>query len=86
MAGDDAVARDDLVLHPEVAAAVRDELVDFLERAGIEQQLDPLAGGQLAGRVLALDARLAAAELRAALQIGEGVFGIHVEAQSLASG
>ena len=75
MPGDDAVARDDLILHPEVAAAVRDELVDFLERAGIEQQLDPLAGGELAGRVLALDAGLAAAELRAALQIGESVFG-----------
>ena len=39
VAGDDAVARDDLLVHPEVGAAVRDELVDFLERAGIEQPL-----------------------------------------------
>ena len=32
--GDDAVAGDDLVGHPEVEAAVRDELVDFFEGAG----------------------------------------------------
>jgi hypothetical protein len=56
---------------------MRDQLVDFFERAGIEQQVDPLAGGQLAGRMLPLDAGLAAAELRAALQIGENVFGIY---------
>ena len=54
-----------------------DQLVDFFERTGIEQQVDPLTGGQLAGRMLPLDARLSAAELRAALQIGEGVFGIY---------
>ena len=51
-----------------------DELVDLLERTGIEQQLDPLTRGQLAGRVLTLDASLAAAELRAALEIGESIF------------
>jgi len=56
---------------------VRDEFVDFLERAAIEQQVDPLTGGQLAGRVLPLDASLAAAELRAAFQIGESLFGIY---------
>ena len=79
--GDDAVARDDLLLHAEVAAAVRDELVELLEGAGIEQQLDPLARGELAGRVLALEAVRAAAELGAALEVGEGVFGIHVGAR-----
>ncbi len=74
-AADQAVARDhpvaghDLLLHPEVAAAVRDELVDLLERARIEQQLHPLARGELAGLVLALVARLAAAELRSALEV-----------------
>ena len=31
LAGDDAVARDDLLVHAEVAAPVGDELVDFLE-------------------------------------------------------
>ena len=54
-----------------------DQLVDFLERAGIEEQVDPLTGGQLAGRMLPLDTSLAAAELRAAFQIGECVFGIY---------
>ena len=38
VAGDDAVARHDLIRHAEVAAAVCDELVDFLERARIEQR------------------------------------------------
>ncbi len=71
MAGDDAVAGDDLLVHPEVAAAVRDELVDFLERAGVEQQIDALARGQLAGGVLLVEPVLPAAELRAALQVGE---------------
>ena len=42
LAGDDAVAGNDLLLHPEVAAAVRDELVDLLEGARIEQQIDAL--------------------------------------------
>ena len=55
VAGDDAVARDDLVVHAEIAAAVGDELVDLLERARVEQQLDALARGQLAGGVLAVE-------------------------------
>jgi hypothetical protein len=67
VAGDHSVARDDLILHPEVATPVDDQLVDFLERTWIEQHLDPLACGQLAGRMLPLDASLAAAELRPAL-------------------
>ena len=52
VAGDDAVAGNDLFGHPEIEAAMGDELVDFLERAGIEQEVDPLAGRQLAGLVL----------------------------------
>ena len=71
MAGDDAVAGDDLVLHAEVAAAVRDELVQLFERAGIEQEIDALARRELAGVVLALEAGLAAAELREPLEIGK---------------
>jgi hypothetical protein len=39
------------------------EAVVLAERAGIEQQLDALARGQLALLVLLVDARLAAAEL-----------------------
>jgi hypothetical protein len=57
VAGDDAVARDDLRVHAEVAAAVRDELVDLLEGAGIEQQVDALARRQLALLVLLLRRR-----------------------------
>ena len=71
MAGDDAVAGDDLLVHAEVAAAVGDELVDLFERAGIEQQVDALARGQLAGVVLLLQPLLAAAELGAALEVVE---------------
>ena len=71
VAGDDAVAGNDLLVHAEVAAAVRDELVDLLERAGIEQEVDALARGQLAGLVLAAQALLAAAQLGAALELGE---------------
>ena len=44
VAGDDAVAGDDLILHPEIAAPVRDQLVDFFERAGIEQQIRSARG------------------------------------------
>ena len=70
-AGDDAVAGDDLLVHAEIAAAVRDELVDFVERSGIEQQIDPLARRQLAGVVLPFEAILAAAEFGAALEVCE---------------
>ena len=63
MAGDDTVARDDLVGHPEVEAAMCDELVDLFESVGVEQQVDALARGQLAGRALALEALFTATEL-----------------------
>ena len=49
-------------LHAEVGAAVLDEHVPFLERIGVEQQLDALARGELALGVLGVDALLAAAE------------------------
>ncbi len=62
VAGDDAVARDLLLRHAEVGAAVLDEHVPLLEGAGVEQEVDALARGQLAAGVLRLDALLAAAE------------------------
>ena len=55
VAGDDGVAPGPVLLHLEVVGAVADEGVELLERAGVEQLLDPLAGGQLALRVLLLD-------------------------------
>ena len=73
MAGDHAVAGHDLLLHAEVAAAMGDELVDLLEGAGVEQQIDALARRQLAGVVLAAQAVLSAAELGPALQVLESL-------------
>ena len=64
MAADHAVAGHHLIGHAEVEAAVRDQLVHFLEGAGIEQQLHALAGDELAGLVLAAQPLLAAAQLR----------------------
>ena len=55
MAGDDGVAPGPFLLHLEVVGAVADEGVELLEGAGVEQLLDPLAGGHLALRVLLLD-------------------------------
>jgi hypothetical protein len=76
VARDHAVARHNLIGHPEIAAAVRDELVDLFERAGVEQQIDPLARGELAGGVLFVEPVLAAAELGAPLETRENVFGL----------
>ena len=55
---------------------MRDELVDFFERAGVEQQLDPLARGQSAAGVLLVEPLLAAAELGAPLEVREDLFGL----------
>ena len=62
---------------PNSARAVLDEHVELLERALVDQQLDALAGGQLAALVLRVDARLAAAEAglgAALLELVEDVF------------
>ena len=76
VAGDDAVAGNDLLIHAEVAAAVGDELVDFFEGAGIEQEIDPLARRQLSRIVLPLLAGLAAAQFGEAFEVRQGVSGI----------
>jgi hypothetical protein len=68
-----AVAGNDLILHPEVAAAMDDELVDFLERVWIEQEIDAFARGELAGGVLSLETVFAAAELRPPLEICKSI-------------
>src|SRR5206468_6197531 len=65
VSGDHPVPRDLLLGHAEVEAAVLDELVQLLEGALVEEQLDPLAGGELALPVLAL-APLGAAPLHRA--------------------
>ena len=65
------------LLHAELGRAVLDEHVELLERALVHQQLDALAGGELAALVLRLDARLAAAGARrraALFELFEDVF------------
>jgi hypothetical protein len=65
-AGDDAVAGDLLgLVHAEIDAALLHEHVELLEGVLVEQQLDALAGSQLAFAVLRRDAAFAAALARA---------------------
>jgi hypothetical protein len=72
-AGDDAIARDLVLLHAEFGRAVLDEHVELLERSLVEQQFDALPRRQLAAGVLRLDALFAAAELGAGAPVFEGV-------------
>ena len=58
VAGDDAVAEERFGRR---RVAVGDERIEFDERVGVEQQVEPFARGQLAGFVLLRDARLATA-------------------------
>ena len=60
--GDDAVAGNDLVLHPEIGAIMLDISVELFERPLVEQHVEPLARGQLALAVLRIDALLPAAQ------------------------
>ena len=71
VAGDDAVAGHLLVLHAEVGAAVLDEHVPLLEAAVVEQQLQPLARGELALGVLRGDAFVATAQARGGAHLVE---------------
>ena len=52
VAGDHGVAPRPVLLHVELERAVAHERVELLEGAGVEQLLDPLAGGVLAAVVL----------------------------------
>src|ERR1043166_9229355 len=63
VAGDDAVARYAVLLHPEVGGAMDDELVELLERAGIEEERDTLPRRQFPFVVLTLDPLLTTTEL-----------------------
>ena len=71
VAGDDAVAGDHLLLEPEVGGAVGDEAVELDEAAFVEQQVEPLARGELALLVLLGDARRAPALLGERLTVME---------------
>ncbi len=65
VAGDEAVAVDDLFLHAEVVAMVTNQLVGFLEGAFVEQQIDAFARGELAFGVLACAALVSTARFGA---------------------
>ena len=73
---------------PKSVAAVGHEAVELDEAALVQQQLDPLPRGQLALRVLLLDAFLAAAQTGAVLhlaQAGDFVLMGHVALQMVTS-
>ena len=79
VAGDDAVAGIDLLVQPEVGGAMGDEAIELDEAARIEQQVQPLAGGELALLVLRGDAGGAPAlfcERLAVVQLIEELAGV----------
>ena len=59
------------VLDAEAVRAVAGEHVELDEGAGVEQQVDALAGGELAALVLAPDRRFGPGVQRLFLQLGE---------------
>src|SRR5690606_32969043 len=63
-AGDDAVAGNPILGHAELGRPMLDEHVELFERAFVEEQVEPLPGGQLALSVLTVDPALAAAQAR----------------------
>ena len=71
-AGDEAIASRPLLLHAKIHAAVADQFVELLEGAFVQQQVDALSRGELAGLMLAF----------AALETASG-FGFRVQAAHL---
>ena len=62
-AGHDAVAVGAVLVEAELGAAVADERAELLEGVGVEEEVEALAGGELAFLVLLRDAGFAAAKL-----------------------
>src|SRR5207248_2986479 len=78
--GDEAVAKDLLLFHPEVCAVVGDQLVGLFEGALVEQELDTLTGRHLARVMLFLLSLRASAllsEFVSSLQLGQFFFEVH---------
>jgi hypothetical protein len=63
IAGHHAIAQELLLFEPEARGPVRDEPVQLDEAAVIEQQIEPLARGQLAALMLRFEPLPAAAQL-----------------------
>src|SRR3546814_11279211 len=79
--GDDAVAGDLLLLHPEIDAIMLDIGVELLERAFVEQHVEPFARGEFALRMLRIDALLPAPKCccgAAAFHFGDKIGRAHV--------
>jgi len=82
-AGDDAIAQNLLLVHAEIRLAVDHQRVDLAERAFVEQQLDALAGGQLALGLARGQLVLAAAHVGLLLELSEMFnFGVHTAPDS----
>ncbi|HET9520966.1 MAG TPA: hypothetical protein VFO73_07980 [Candidatus Limnocylindrales bacterium] len=64
MAGDDAIAQVRRLAGVRRRRSIRHERIELDERAGIEQEVEPLAGRQLPASMLLLDPRLAPTEKR----------------------
>ena len=73
VAGDDAVGRRRAAFQPAYGVMHAGVEAELGERAGVEEQIDPLARRRLAGRVLALDALGAAAEARGGAALAQVV-------------
>ena len=71
VARDDGVAQVVLLVEAELGRAVHHQLVHLLERAGVEENVEPLAGRELPALVLRLDALQAAAKARLVLHFEE---------------
>ena len=80
IAGDEPVSLELVVLHPEVGAAVGDELIGLLERCFIEQEFDTFPGRHPTGLAMFFEAIQAPAfvgELAAALEFRQLLFKFH---------
>ena len=71
VAGDQAVAQRLLLLHAEGGGAVHGQGVELHEGAGVQEQVDALAGGVLAAGVLLLDGFRAGGLLGTGLAVAE---------------
>src|SRR5260370_41140875 len=70
-AGDEAVARGALLVHAEIGAAVAHEFVELFESVFVEETMDALACGELAGFVFALATLGTAASFRFSVEFAE---------------
>ena len=78
VAGDEAVAVNDLFIHAEIAAAMAYEFVELFECAFVEQKIDALARAQFAFVVLLLPALVAATRFRLCMPLTQLIELVHI--------